>query len=341
MPARAIALAGSFGYQQRRDGGEDQGRDRGIGSEHQHPGGPEHGVADQARDRRVEAGGRRQPGQLGVRHALRDEDRRQHHDPPPDPRAATSADTSARRGCPAPSARPRSSSPYSPDGLRSPALSASTAGPPRQARREHAGGDPDRRAGRHVARVVNAGVHARVGNGARERHEHRREHRQLGARAGDKRERRGGVTGWERRRSRHADERGPLARRTAAAGARAASPGRSPRPPRSRARSGRARPPSVRRAAEHGERSRDDEPQPRVVRGSRDRDEGAIQHRRACPKRASHQPAVEVLHAMPDRHLLTGSCEQRDTYTPSSGSPKTAAEHQPRGRSGSPAGRHP
>ena len=40
--------------------------------------GPEERVADEAGDRRVEPGDRREPGQLGVGHALRDEDRREH-----------------------------------------------------------------------------------------------------------------------------------------------------------------------------------------------------------------------------------------------------------------------
>ena len=66
------------GDEQRRDRGEDQRRDRRVGSEHQNARGPEQRVADEAGDRRVEAGDRRQPGELGVRHALRDQDRREH-----------------------------------------------------------------------------------------------------------------------------------------------------------------------------------------------------------------------------------------------------------------------
>ena len=54
------------------------GPERGVRAEHQHPGRPEDRVADQAEDRGVEAGDRRQPGQLGVGHALRHEQRRQH-----------------------------------------------------------------------------------------------------------------------------------------------------------------------------------------------------------------------------------------------------------------------
>ena len=49
------------------------------GPEHQDPRRPEHGVADQAQDRGVQAGDRRQPGELGVRHPLRHEQRGQHH----------------------------------------------------------------------------------------------------------------------------------------------------------------------------------------------------------------------------------------------------------------------
>ena len=66
------------GDEQRRDRGQDQRRDRRVGAEHQHARGPEQRVADQAGDRRVQARHRRQPGQLGVGHALRDQDRRQH-----------------------------------------------------------------------------------------------------------------------------------------------------------------------------------------------------------------------------------------------------------------------
>ena len=66
------------GDQQRRDRGEDQRRDRGVGPEHQDPRGPEERVADQAGDRRVEAGDRRQAGELRVGHPLRHEDRGEH-----------------------------------------------------------------------------------------------------------------------------------------------------------------------------------------------------------------------------------------------------------------------
>ena len=64
--------------EQRDDRGEDQRRDRRVGSEHQHPRRAEHGVADQARDRRVQPGDGRQPGQLRVRHALGHQDRGEH-----------------------------------------------------------------------------------------------------------------------------------------------------------------------------------------------------------------------------------------------------------------------
>ena len=61
--------------EQRRYRGQDQRGDRRVGPEDQHPRGAEHRVADQARDRRVKTRDRRKPGELGVRHALRDEDR--------------------------------------------------------------------------------------------------------------------------------------------------------------------------------------------------------------------------------------------------------------------------
>ena len=64
--------------EQRRDGREDQRRDRRVGPEHEHPRRAEDRVADEAGDRRVQAGDRGQPGQLGVGHALRHEDRGQH-----------------------------------------------------------------------------------------------------------------------------------------------------------------------------------------------------------------------------------------------------------------------
>ena len=52
-------VPGSPATEQRRDRGEDQRRDRRVGAEHEHPRRPEDRVADQAGDRRVEAGDRR------------------------------------------------------------------------------------------------------------------------------------------------------------------------------------------------------------------------------------------------------------------------------------------
>ena len=74
MPANTMALPGSPVTDQRRDGREDQGRDRRVGPEHEHPRRAEHRVADQAGDGRVEPGDRGKPGQLGVGHALGHED---------------------------------------------------------------------------------------------------------------------------------------------------------------------------------------------------------------------------------------------------------------------------
>ena len=54
------------------------GPEGGVGTEHQHPGRTEDRVADQAQDRGVEPGDRRQAGELGVRHPLRHEEGGQH-----------------------------------------------------------------------------------------------------------------------------------------------------------------------------------------------------------------------------------------------------------------------
>ena len=75
-PARAIALSGSpsaptSGRIDRRD----QRRQRRVGSEHEDARRPEDRVGEQRHDRRVEAGHRRQTGQLRVGHALRDQQR--------------------------------------------------------------------------------------------------------------------------------------------------------------------------------------------------------------------------------------------------------------------------
>ena len=66
------------GEQQRGDRRRDHRTERRVGAEHQDPGRAEDGVAEQAQDRGVEAGDRRKPGQLGVRHPLRHQQRREH-----------------------------------------------------------------------------------------------------------------------------------------------------------------------------------------------------------------------------------------------------------------------
>ena len=65
------------GHEQRRDGREDQRRHRGVRPEHEDARRTQARVPDEAGDRRIEAGDRRQPGELGVRHALRHQDRRE------------------------------------------------------------------------------------------------------------------------------------------------------------------------------------------------------------------------------------------------------------------------
>ena len=60
------------------DGRQDQRRHRRVGPEHEHLRRAEDGVGDEAGDGRVEAGDRRQARELGVGHALRDEDGGQH-----------------------------------------------------------------------------------------------------------------------------------------------------------------------------------------------------------------------------------------------------------------------
>ena len=105
IPASAIAVAGVAADEQRRDRGEDQRRDRGVRAEHEHARRTEEGVADQAGDRRVEAGDRGQarrarrtpcPAARGSRRARR---RRRGRS------AATGAGSCGPPGPPAPSAR--------------------------------------------------------------------------------------------------------------------------------------------------------------------------------------------------------------------------------------------
>ena len=64
---------------ERHDGGEDQRRHRRVRPEHEHARRTHQRIPDEAGNGRVEPGHRRQAGQLGVGHALRYQDRRQHH----------------------------------------------------------------------------------------------------------------------------------------------------------------------------------------------------------------------------------------------------------------------
>ncbi len=68
--ARGRAPAGQEGH----DGGEYHWRHGRIGPQDEDPGRPEHGIANQTADRRVETGDGGQPGKFGVGHALRNED---------------------------------------------------------------------------------------------------------------------------------------------------------------------------------------------------------------------------------------------------------------------------
>ena len=77
-PRERDRLPRILGDQERHDGGEDQRRHRRVRPEHEHARRTEDRVADEAPDRRVEARDRGEPGQLGVRHALRHEDRGEH-----------------------------------------------------------------------------------------------------------------------------------------------------------------------------------------------------------------------------------------------------------------------
>ena len=84
------------GDRERDDRGEDQRPERRVRAEHEDPRRPEERVADEARDRRVEAVDGRQPRELGVRHALRNEDRRQN-DPGDEVRAQPAAVVSSQQ----------------------------------------------------------------------------------------------------------------------------------------------------------------------------------------------------------------------------------------------------
>ena len=72
---RAFRVA--TGGEKREDRGGDHRPERRVRAEHEDPGRPEDRVSEQAEDRRVQAGDRWEAGQLGVRHPLWDEERRQ------------------------------------------------------------------------------------------------------------------------------------------------------------------------------------------------------------------------------------------------------------------------
>jgi hypothetical protein len=72
--ARRVAA----GAGQRQDRRGDHRPERGVRAQHQDPRRAEHRVAEQAQDGGVQAGDRRQPRQLGVRHALRHEQGAEH-----------------------------------------------------------------------------------------------------------------------------------------------------------------------------------------------------------------------------------------------------------------------
>ena len=71
-------LRASVRCRERDDGRRDHRAEGRVRAEHEDPGRPEQGIADQREDGRVETGDGRQPGQLGVRHPLRDQQGRDH-----------------------------------------------------------------------------------------------------------------------------------------------------------------------------------------------------------------------------------------------------------------------
>ena len=78
-PRQHDSLAGVVaGHDQRCDRGEDQRPQRRVGTQHQDPARTHDRISDETGDRGVQAVHRRQPGELGVRHALRNQDGRQH-----------------------------------------------------------------------------------------------------------------------------------------------------------------------------------------------------------------------------------------------------------------------
>lgn len=78
QPRERDGLTGIVGDEQRHDRGEDQRRDRRVRAQHEHGRRPEHRVGHETRDRRVQARDGWEACELGVRHALGDEDRREH-----------------------------------------------------------------------------------------------------------------------------------------------------------------------------------------------------------------------------------------------------------------------
>ena len=90
----------AVGPDQRQDRGGDHRAERRVRAEHQDPRRAEHRVGEQAHDRRVEPGDRRQAGQLRVRHALGHQQRGQHQagdEVLRDPRALVGADRADAR----------------------------------------------------------------------------------------------------------------------------------------------------------------------------------------------------------------------------------------------------
>ena len=76
-PASATRWSG-VGAGQRDDRGGDERADRRVGADDQDAAGAEQEVDDQRDQRRVQAGDRRQPGELRVAHALGDEQGGEH-----------------------------------------------------------------------------------------------------------------------------------------------------------------------------------------------------------------------------------------------------------------------
>lgn len=174
---------------------------------------------------------------------------------------------------------------------------------PRPMHGQQARADPDSHADHDIAWVVNASVHARIGNGSCQRHQGRRQRWQLSAGAGDKRGRCRAMARRKRRRSWCTNE-GRVRPREGSTSAReqlCRTVGHH-RCDRDGHEAASCRPPPL-PPAEYRERTGEHEPQSRVVRRARNGDEDAIHRGRASPERASHQPAVQALNATPHRHL--------------------------------------